>query len=130
MQIWLGDFYSALVGPVYAFWFSYASILLLVVFASCLAHFLTQRYLVVVVRRLLGRANKNSIKECLHQRLFHKVAHLVPAIIIYLSTSHLYFGQLAWTKWFSNGLSTVSLLYILLTVVIVMTSALSPDLFV
>ncbi len=125
MQIWLGDFYSALVGPVYAFWFSYASILLLVVFASCLAHFLAQRYLVVVVRRLLGRANKNSIKECLHQRLFHKTAHLVPAIIIYLSASHLYFEQLGWTKWFSHGLSTVSLLYILFTVIIVLSSLLN-----
>ena len=63
--------------------FSVIIIVLSIIIISWLSDFITKQILLTVLRRIIRRTKTAWDDALLEQRVFHKIAHIVPAIVVY-----------------------------------------------
>ncbi len=84
-----------------------------------LSHFLTRRLLITIITKIIHRTKTKWDDILLKRRIFSKIAHFVPALILYYSSNFIY--NSGWSN-FIEGLACV---YMIVLGILLMDSSLS-----
>jgi miniconductance mechanosensitive channel len=108
-----------------AFFTSYAIVIAGILLCSWLANDLTKRYIRFFTRRVLVKAHSKWVKSAIKRRLFYRLSHLAPALVIYAAIPLLKLKTVLFTWHLVKAVETVTVVYMIAVVTFVIRSVLN-----
>lgn len=81
-------------------------------------NFITKEIILVIVGKIVKRSKNNWDDVLLEKKVFHRFSHLVPAIIIYYSSTVAFYGHPGWIHLFK----TSAIIYLIIVVMFIINS--------
>jgi miniconductance mechanosensitive channel len=108
----------------WAFTASYTLLILGILLVSFLANYLTKRYIHFISRHFLFKSPSRWIRAAVKRKLFYRLSHVAPALVIYASIPLIQLSKVSFTADLVHFITTVTLVYMIGVVVSVIMSSL------
>lgn len=112
------NFFSNFIGTTsFASLLTIASICLVISIVAFLINILTKSYIVYLVRTMIKKTNSHWANNLIKHRVFHKLSHLSPAIVILVLIPMIQTSTYPWSFKIISVVTIISLIYITLVIV-------------
>jgi miniconductance mechanosensitive channel len=107
-----------------AFMASYALLIIGILLLSFIADYLTKRYIQFISRRFLSKSPSRWIRAAVKRKLFYRLSHVAPALVIYASIPLIQLSKVSFTTDLIHFITTATIVYMIAVIVSVIMSLL------
>ncbi|MFC2100353.1 mechanosensitive ion channel family protein [Bacteroidota bacterium] len=104
------------INDIYAGYFKNAIILIAIILLSIIVYYITKRIIIQVLKRIAKKTKFTWDDVLIEKRVFHKLAYLVPAIILHALVPSTIKGYDIWINILQSGLKIYIIIIILLVI--------------
>ena len=117
MQDSLNQFFlSFKMSPTLAWWCAFAVLIVGIAVVSWMVNFILKHYIVGLAHRLAQHVHNHWVGALVKHRIFHRLSHLGPALVIYEAIPLITNAKYAWTQGLATGVQQLAVVYMLLAV--------------